>query len=105
MTTPRLTNAIPFGVTTRTITPKAEAEQRPVEDLEVARVQVLVHPPTESNDNQVGCRLARYVQVWQSLNAHPRVIGILKDGYLLPFKKRPKLARNPCIFSHYQDAE
>ena len=29
------------------------------------------------------------------------IIGLIKDGYKLPFKERPKLSRVPCIISSY----
>ena len=33
--------------------------------------------------------------------SNPRVVCILKDGYILPFKLRPPLVRKPLIISGY----
>ena len=40
---------------------------------------------------------------WQTFGrfANPRVVSILKDGYILPFKLRPPLVRDPLISSGY----
>ena len=38
-------------------------------------------------------------QVWLSLGSNPRVVSILREGYQLPFKERPPLARFPVIVS------
>ena len=37
--------------------------------------------------------------VWLSLGSNPRVVSILREGYQLPFKERPPLARFPVIVS------
>ena len=49
----------------------------------------------------VGGRLQNFWQVWSLLGANPRVVSILKDGYILPFKIRPPLVRDPLIISGY----
>ena len=50
---------------------------------------------------QVGGRLQPFWQTWALLGANPRVVSILKDGYILPFKIRPPLVRDPLIVSGY----
>ena len=50
-------------------------------------------------DPPVGGRLQRFWQVWLSLGSNPRVVSILREGYQLPFKERPPLARYPVIAS------
>ena len=34
----------------------------------------------------VGARLSQFYQTWQALGATARVVQILKEGYILPFK-------------------
>ena len=49
----------------------------------------------------VGGRLQKFWQVWLILGANPRVVSILREGYTLPFKIRPPLARSPVIKNSY----
>ena len=49
----------------------------------------------------VGARLQNFWQVWLDLGAGPKVIQILKEGYTLPFRNRPRLARHPTVVSCY----
>ena len=49
----------------------------------------------------VGARLQTFWQTWQSLNTGPKVVQILKEGYTLPFRIRPKLTRYPTVVSCY----
>ena len=53
------------------------------------------------NVHQIGGRLQKFWQRWSLLGANPRVVSILKDGYILPFKVRPNLIRDPLIVSGY----
>ena len=53
------------------------------------------------NVQQIGGRLQKFWQKWSLLGANPRVVSILKDGYILPFKVRPNLVRDPLIVSGY----
>ena len=43
----------------------------------------------------VGARLQNFWQTWLDLGAGPKVVQILKEGYTLPFRIRPKLTRSP----------
>ena len=52
----------------------------------------------------VGARLSQFYQAWQALGATTRVVQILKEGYILPFKNRPLLTRQPIIVSGYAHA-
>ena len=61
----------------------------------VTNAHNVVHAP------QVGGRLQPFWQTWALLGANPRVVSILKDGYILPFKIRPPLVRDPLIVSGY----
>ena len=51
--------------------------------------------------HHIGGRLQKFWQRWSLLGANPRVVSILKDGYILPFKVRPNLVRDPLIVSGY----
>ena len=50
-----------------------------------------------------GARLGNYWKVWENFKVHPRVVLVLKQGYCLPFKQKPPLARYPTIKSSYSD--
>ena len=54
-----------------------------------------------ANAQMVGGRLQKFWQKWSLLGANLRVVSILKDGYILPFKNRPPLVRDPLIISGY----
>ena len=49
----------------------------------------------------VGARLQNYWQTWLDLGAGPKVVQILKEGYTLRFRIRPKLTRPPTVISCY----
>ena len=49
----------------------------------------------------VGARLQNFWQTWLDLGAGPKVVQILKEGYALPFRIRPKLTRSPAVISCY----
>ena len=51
----------------------------------------------------LGARLRKYSKVWLNLNAHPRVVKVLDEGYLLPFKRKPKLSCRPFLMSSYSN--
>ena len=57
--------------------------------------------PSVVSEQNVGGRLQRFWQVWQTMGANPWVVSILKGGYTLPFKQRPHLTRSPLIRSGY----
>ena len=49
----------------------------------------------------VGARLQKFWDSWLKLGAGPKVVQILKEGYTLPFRVRPKLTRSPTVISCY----
>ena len=49
----------------------------------------------------VGARLQKFWESWLNLGAGPKVVQILKEGYTLPFRVRPKLTRSPTVISCY----
>ena len=52
----------------------------------------------------VGGRLQLFWQTWSCLGANPRVVSILKDCYIIPFKIRPPLVRDPLIINGYANS-
>ena len=50
----------------------------------------------------VGARLQGFWRKWELLGASPKVILLLKEGYVLPIISRPNLSRYPLIQSCYQ---
>ena len=42
-----------------------------------------------------GAHLQSCWKVWEDLNAHLRVVLVLKQGYCLPFKQKPPLTQCP----------
>ena len=49
----------------------------------------------------VGARLQNFWKTWLDLGAGPKVVEILKEGYTLPFRIRPKLTRSPTVINCY----
>ena len=49
----------------------------------------------------VGARLQNFWQNWLEMAAGPKAVQILKEGYTLPFRIRPKLTRSPTVISCY----
>ena len=52
-----------------------------------------------------GSRLSSFWQVWETKNAQPRVVTILKEGYCLNFRNQPPLTNYPAIRSKYLNRE
>ena len=55
---------------------------------------VVVHPP-------VGARLQQFWEKWEALGSSPKVVTILREGYILPFRFRSNLTRSPKVISIY----
>ena len=51
----------------------------------------------------VGSRLHEFWEKWAALGVSPKVVSVLKEGYILPFRFRPHLTRKPTITSCYVD--
>ena len=49
----------------------------------------------------VGTRLQNFWKTWLDLNACPKVVQILEEGYTLPFWTWPHLTRSPTVISCY----
>ena len=57
--------------------------------------------PNVAGVQPVGGRLQSFWEIWAHKGANPKVVSILKEGYVLPFKVRPPLVRDPLIVSGY----
>ena len=57
--------------------------------------------PNVAQSLPVGARLQHFWETWLDLGAGPKTIQNLRDGYALPFRDRPKLARFPTVISCY----
>ena len=49
----------------------------------------------------VGARLQTFWKTWLYLGAGPKLVQILREGYILPFRIQPKLTRSPTAISCY----
>ena len=73
----------------------------------ISFVDHCVSAPTVPNAHNVvpaplaGGRLQPFWQTWARLGANSRVVSILKEGYVLPFKLKTPLVRHPPIVSVY----
>ena len=47
----------------------------------------------------MGAKLQKQWQKWLQLQAFPKVVQILKEGYFLTFRTKPSLSREPLIVS------
>ena len=57
--------------------------------------------PNVASVQPVGGRLQSFWEIWAHKGANPKVVSTLKEGYVLPFKVRPPLVRDPLIVSGY----
>ena len=57
--------------------------------------------PNAVTEQNVGGRLQKFWHIWLEMGANPRVVSVLRDGYTLPFKQRPRLTRVPLVQSGY----
>ena len=64
-------------------------------------VNPVTNAPNVVTNLPVGARLQNFWKKWLDLGAGPRVVQILKEGYTLPFRIRPNLARFPTVISCY----
>ena len=64
-------------------------------------VKPVTNVPSVVTNLPVGARLQNFWKTWLGLGAGPKVVQILKEGYPLPFRIRPKLTRSPTVISRY----
>ena len=64
-------------------------------------VNPVINAPNVVTNLPVGARLQNFWKIWLDLGAGPRVVQILKEGYILPFRIWPNLSRIPTVISCY----
>ena len=69
--------------------------------IPLSYVNVVRNAPNVASNLPVGARLQNFWQKWLDLGAGPKVVQILREGYTLPFRTRPKLSRVPTVVSCY----
>ena len=84
--------------------------QMPIKSVKgVSCVDLLSSDPNVTNaplvvtNPPVGSRLHEFWEKWAALGISPKVISVLKEGYILPFRSRPYLTKKPTITSCYVD--
>ena len=70
---------------------------------QLSSVHNVTNVPLVAPNLPVGSRLHLFGEKWAALNVNPRVVSILREGYVLPFRSRPNLTREPTITSCYVD--
>ena len=69
--------------------------------IQLSCVQPVTNVKNVALNLPVGARLQNFWQSWVDLGAGPKVVQILKEGYTLPFRIWPNLARSPTVVSCY----
>ena len=64
-------------------------------------VQPVTNVKNTAPNLPVGARLQNFWKTWLDQGAGPKVVQILKEGYTLPFRIRPRLTRSPTVVSCY----
>ena len=70
---------------------------------QLSSVHNVTNVPLVAPNLPVGSRLHLFWEKWAALNVNPRVVSILREGYVLPCRSRPHLTREPTITSCYVD--
>ena len=70
---------------------------------QLSSVHNVTNVPLVAPNLPVGSRLHLFWEKWAALNVNPRVVSVLREGYVLPFRSRPHLTREPTITSCYVD--
>ena len=66
-------------------------------------VNLVTHAQHAVLDPPVGVRLNQCWEKWETLGSSPKVVNILREGYMLPFRFRPHLTRSPTVISDYHN--
>ena len=72
---------------------------------QLSSVQNVTNVPLVVPNPPVGSRLHSFWEKWAALGVNPKVISVLREGYVLPFRSRPYLTREPTITSCYVDPD
>ena len=67
----------------------------------LSSVQNVTNVPPVVPNVPVGARLHQFWEKWAALGVSPKVLAVLREGYILPFRFQPNLTRNPTITSCY----
>ena len=70
---------------------------------QLSSVQNVINVPLVVPNPPVGPRLHKFWEKWAVLGVNPKVVSVLREGYVLPFRSRPYLTREPKITSCYVD--
>ena len=73
----------------------------------IAGAGVVETPPNNDShrDPPVGGRLMQFRRAWVEENSSSSVLNIITNGYVLPFRLKPKLTRHPLIISEYKNQQ
>ena len=69
----------------------------------LSSVNLVTNAPHAVIDPPVGARLHQFWEKWEALGSSPKVVTTLREGYTLPFRFRPNLARSPTVISNYHN--
>ena len=64
-------------------------------------VQNVTNVPPVVPNLPVGARLHQFWEKWAALGVSPKVLAVLREGYILPFRFWPNLTRTPTVTSCY----
>ena len=64
-------------------------------------VQNVTNIPPVVPNLPVGARLHQFLEKWAALGVSPKLLAVIREGYILPFRFRPNLTRKPTITSCY----
>ena len=68
---------------------------------QLSSVQNVTNVPPVVPNLPVGARLHQFWKKWAALGVSPKVLTVLREGYILPFRYRPNLTRKPTKTSCY----
>ena len=60
----------------------------------VISVKCVANVPTVAIDLPVGARLNKFWEKWASLGVSPKVVAVIRQGYILAFRFQPNLAQS-----------
>ena len=67
----------------------------------LSSVNLVTNVPAVAPDLPVGARLHQLWEKWAALGASPKMVTVLREGYILPFRFIPNLTRSPTVISCY----
>ena len=69
--------------------------------VHLCSVNIVTNVPTVDPDLPVGARLHQFWEKWAALGASPKLLTVLREGYILPFRFWPNLTRSLTVISCY----